>query len=130
MAAAFVYDTRFFFERYYSKDSAVLGWTKTELASRQTKYVSVITARELYKLTLELEGREVAELRTTLMNNEFEVVAVDLELTKLSARIRSKYRVPLADSVIAVTAQLNGFQCVSDDPHPRQIREIRTRWVR
>ena len=42
------------------------------------------------------------------MNNEFEVVAVDLELAKLSARIRSKYRVPLADSVIARTAQLNG----------------------
>lgn len=125
-----IYDTRFFFEHYYSKDDAVVKWTTTELGSRKTKYVSVITAHELYKLTLEGEGREVAELRTVLMNNEFEMVEVDLELAKMSAKIRSKYRVPLADSVIAATAQLNGFECVSDDPHLRQIREIKTRWIR
>jgi predicted nucleic acid-binding protein len=108
----------------------VIKWTRTELGSRRTKYVSVITAHELYKLTLESEGREVAELRTVLMNNEFEMVEMDLQIAKISAEIRSKYRVPLADSVIAATAQSNRLECVSDDSHLRQIREIKTRWIR
>jgi predicted nucleic acid-binding protein len=125
-----LYDTRFFFEHYYSKDPAVLRWTRDELGSKQTRYASAITAHELYKISLESEGREVAELRTVLMDREFEVIEVGVELAKESAEIRSRYRVPMADSIIAATTKLNRLQCVSDDPHLREIREIKTRWLR
>lgn len=125
-----LYDTRFFFEHYYSKDPSVLRWTRNELGSRQTKYASAVTAHEIYKISLENEGREVAELRTVLMDKEFEVIDMGLELAKESAEIRSKYHLPMADSIIAATTKLNRLECVSDDPHLREIKEIKTRWRR
>ncbi len=124
-----LYDTRFFFEHYYSKEPPILKWTRGEL-SKGRKYASVVSAHELYKLSLESEGREVAELRTALMSREFEIIEMDMELARESAEIRSRYRVPMADSIIAATARLNRLECVSDDPHLRQIREIKTRWLR
>jgi len=125
-----LYDTRFFFEHYYSKNPTVLRWTKDELGSKQPKFASVITAHELYKLSLESEGREVAELRTALLGKEFDVIGMDVELAKESAEMRSRYRVPMADSIIAATTRINKLECVSDDPHLRQIKEIKTRWLR
>jgi predicted nucleic acid-binding protein len=128
--AGSLYDTRFFFEHYYSKDPSMLRWTRNELGSKQTRYASVISAHELYKISLEGEGREVAELRTVLMGKEFEMIDMEVELAKESAEMRSKYRVPMADSIIAATTKLNRLECVSDDPHLREIKEIKTRWLR
>jgi len=125
-----LYDTRFFFEHYYSKEPAVLKWTRSELGSKRARYASVVTAHELYKLSLESEGREVAELRTALMSKEFEMIGMDIELAKESAEIRSRYRVPMADSIIAATTRLNKLECVTDDPHLRQMKEIKIRWLR
>lgn len=124
-----LYDTRFFFEHYYSGDPAVLKWTRNELSS-ETKYASVVTAHELYKISLESEGRETAELRIVLMEKEFELIDMGVELAKESALMRSKYRIPMADSIIAASTRLNRLECVSDDPHLRAIREIKTRWLR
>ena len=124
-----LYDTRFFFEHYYSKDPAVLKWTRKELSS-ETKYASVVTTHELYKISLESEGRETAELRMVLMEKEFELIDVGVELAKESALMRSKYRIPMADSIIAASTKLNRLECVSDDPHLRAIKEIKTRWLK
>jgi len=124
-----LYDTRFFFEHYYSKDPAVLKWTRKELSS-ETKYASVVTTHELYKISLESEGRETAELRMVLMEKEFELIDVGVELAKESALMRSKYRIPMADSIIAASTKLNRLECVSDDPHLRAINEIKTRWLK
>jgi predicted nucleic acid-binding protein len=93
------------------------------------KYVSVVTIHELYKLTLEKEGRKVAKLRIQLLRKDFRVVPFDEELAVLSAEIRSKHRIPMADSVIAATAKLHRLECVSDDPHFAQVRELKTRWI-
>ena len=49
-------------------------------------------------------GRETAELRVSLIEKDFEVVPVDAELAKLSAELRHKYRVPMADGIIAASA--------------------------
>jgi predicted nucleic acid-binding protein len=124
-----LYDTRFFFEHYYSDDPSTLKKTKNELSSRKPRYVSVMTIHELYKLILEKEGRDVARLRILLVAKDFKVILMDEELAVLSAEIRSKHRIPMADSVIAATAQLHHLECVSDDPHFAQVREIKTRWI-
>jgi hypothetical protein len=58
------------------------------------------------------------------------VIEIGVELAKESAELRSKYQVPMADSIIAATTKLNRLVCVSDDPHLREIREIKTRWLR
>ncbi len=124
-----LYDTRFFFEHYYSSDEKTLSKTKAELKRREAKYISAITIHEVYKLTLEREGREVAELRAKLLEKDFKVVDVDVETARLSAELRHKYEIPMADSIIAATAKKLGAICITDDPHITQIKEIKTRWI-
>jgi predicted nucleic acid-binding protein len=122
------YDTRFFIEHYYSKDQSVLRRTKEEMRGRE-KYVSAIVIHEVYQLTLAREGREPAVLRTTLLEKDFKVVKVDAEIAKGSAELRHKYKLSMADSIIAATASYLKATCFSDDPHFQGIREIKTRWI-
>ncbi len=49
-----------------------------------------------------------------------------MELARLSAELRHRYRVPMADSIIAATAKLLNLTCVTGDPHIQQMKEIRT----
>ncbi|MBS7655861.1 PIN domain-containing protein [Candidatus Bathyarchaeota archaeon] len=124
-----VYDTRFFIEHYYSKDREILQKTKEEIRKTKKRYISVITIHEIYKLTLELEGRETAILRVSLLEKDFKVVNIDSEIAKNSAELRHKYKIPLVDSIIAATSLLLNAVCVSDDPHFKAIKEIKTKWI-
>ena len=124
-----LYDTRFFFEHYYTRNKDIAEKTKMELKSKGRKYISVITIHEIYKLTLEKEGKEVAKIRINLLKKDFNVIPVDEKVAKVSAELRHKYRIPMADSIIAATAKILRLICITDDPHIKQIREIRTRWI-
>jgi predicted nucleic acid-binding protein len=123
-----VYDTRFFIEHYYSNDEKVLQRSREELRSRE-KYVSAIVIHEVYQLTLSHEGRETAILRTTLLEKDFKTVKVDADIARSSAELRHKYRLSMADSIIAATTLHLKATCLSDDPHFRVIKEIKTRWI-
>lgn len=123
------YDTRFFVEHYYSKNAEVTSPTTKEIRREKEKSVSSIVIHEVYRLTLQKEGRQVARLRSELMSKEFEVVPVDEQLAVVSAELRQKYGIPMADSIIAATAIALRAVCVTDDPHIMKIREIRTRWI-
>ena len=123
------YDTRFFVEHYYSKNAEVTSSTTREIRREKEKSVSSIVIHEVYRLTLQKEGRQVARLRSELMSKEFEVVPVDEQLAVVSAELRQKYGIPMADSIIAATAIALRAVCVTDDPHIMKIREIRTRWI-
>ncbi len=124
-----LYDTRFFFEHYYSDDGAVLEKTRSHLRANGVKYVSAVTIHEVYKISMEKEGKEVANTRTTLLEKEFEVIPVEATVAERSAELRSRYRIPMADSMVAASAELFRLACVSDDPHLGQIREIKSRWI-
>jgi len=124
-----VYDTRFFIEHYYSKDEEVLRRTKEEIRETKERYVSAIVIHEVYQLTLEREGRQTAILRTNLLEKDFRVVNVDSKIAKSSAEIRHKYKTSMADSVMAATSLLLNATCISDDPHLKVIREIKTKWI-
>ena len=84
---------------------------------------------EVYRLTLEREGRETAVLRASLLEKDFKVVEVNAEIAKRSAELRHKYRVSMADSIIAATAQILQAVCFSDDPHFEKMKEIKTNWI-
>lgn len=124
-----VYDTRFFFEHYYSKDENVLRRTREEMRKTKEKYISAIVIHEIYQLTLEKEGRETAILRTNLLEKDFRVVNVDSKIAKSAAELRYKYRIPMADSIIAATSLSLNAICFSDDPHLKEIKENKTKWV-
>jgi predicted nucleic acid-binding protein len=123
------YDTRFFVEHYYSGDTSVTQSTTREIRRERDKAISSIVVHEVYRLTLQKEGRQVAQLRAGLVGKDFEVIPVDEELAVTSAGIRQEYAVPMADSIIAATAVTLRAVCVTDDPHIQRIRGIKTRWI-
>ena len=122
------YDTRFFVEYFYSRDSEFLRRMKEDLRSVRERMVSAVTVHEIYRIYLEREGREVAKLRSETIRRDFDVADMDYEIAVRSAELRSRYRIPMADSVIAATAQIHGCPVVSDDPHFQKIKGLKTRW--
>jgi len=124
-----VYDTRFLIEHYYSKDREVLRRLKEEIRKTKERYISAIVVHEVYQLTLKLEGRETAILRTNLLEKDFRIVNVDTEIAKSSAELRYKYNISMPDSIIAATSLSLNATCLSDDPHLKVIKEIKTKWI-
>jgi len=124
-----VYDTRFFIEHYYSKDGEVLRKTKEEIRKTKERYISAVVVHEVYRLTLEREGRETAILRASLLEKDFKIIDVDPEIARNSAEIRHKYRISLADSIVAATSLSLNATCLSDDIHLKAVKEIRTQWI-
>ena len=59
----------------------------------------------------------------------FRVVEVDSQIAIDAAEIRSRYKIPMGDSLIAATCKNAGAQCVTDDPHLKEMKELRTRWI-
>jgi len=124
-----LYDTRFFFEHFYSSDPSILQRTKGKLGGSQRAYVSAVTIHETYRLTLDKEGREAAELRASLMEKDFDVIPVDAKAAKVSAELRKEYGMPMGDSMIAAAARMFDLRCITDDPHLTAVKEIRTGWL-
>jgi predicted nucleic acid-binding protein len=123
------YDTRFFVEHYYSGDATVTDSTTREIRREKDKAISSVVVHEVYRLTLQKDGRQTARLRAELMTKDFKVIDVDEQLAVSSAEIRQEYRIPMADSIIAATASSLRAVCVTDDPHIQKIRELKTRWI-
>jgi len=84
---------------------------------------------EVYRLTLEREGRETAILRANSLEKDFKVLNVDSDIAKSSAKLRHRYKVPMADSIIAATALSLKATCLSDDSHFEIVKEIKTEWI-
>jgi len=125
-----VYDTRFFVEHFYSSDNDILARTKRELSDPSLqKTVSVIALHEFYRLNLERAGRDVALIRTNMIKDDFRCIDVDSRISIRGAEIRKKYTIPMGDSLIAATVSELNAVCVTDDPHIRDIKEIKTRWI-
>lgn len=124
-----VFDTRFFIEHYYSKNEAILQKTKETIRNIKQRYISTIVIHEVYRLTLQAEGRETAKLRTNLLEKDFKLIDVDAEIAKTSAELRHKYKISMADSIIAATAFNLKAPCITDDHHITAIKEIKTKWL-
>ena len=68
-------------------------------------------------------------LRTALLKQDFKVVPVTAEIAEISAELRQRYALSMRDSMIAATATSLKALCVSDDPHFKRIKEIKTTWI-
>lgn len=123
------YDTRFLIEHYYSKNQQTLTKTKQEIRQTKQKYLSTIVIHEIHLLTIKKEGHETAKLRTTLLEKDFKTINVNPTIAKTSAQLRHKYKIPMADSIIAATTQTLKATCITDDPHLKTIKEIKTKWI-
>jgi predicted nucleic acid-binding protein len=123
-----MYDTRFFVEYFFSVDVEFRRTLKEDLKVVKERMVSALVVHEIHRINLEREGKEVAALRSMVIRGDFNVVDVDYETAVRSAELRSRHRIPMADSVIAAAAQIIGCQLVSDDLHFKKIEDLKTRW--
>ena len=123
-----VYDTRFFAAAYYSKDEKLAQRIREE-KTRSEKFISTVVIHEVYRLTIQREGRETAMLRIALLKQDFKVIPVTAEIAEVSAELSQKYRLSMGDSMIAATASSLKAVCVSDDPHFQQVKEVKTTWL-
>ena len=128
MTDKLLYDTRFFFDYFYSDDIELVKKLKVEAKSTKEKLVSVLTIHELHHINMKRSGKDVANLRTHTVFEEFKVVDVDYLIAVRSAELRSTRKLPMADSVIAATAQVHGCTLVSDDAHFKGIPNLKTKW--
>ncbi len=124
-----LYDTRFFVEYFYSEDTALLRKLKHELMPPKEKMVSVLTIHELYRIDMTHEGREVATLRSNIIKADCKIIDVNFQVAVQSAELRTKRQMPMADSIIAVTAQTYGCTLITDDAHFKGIPNLKTKWV-
>ena len=124
------YDTRFLIELFYTSDAGTKGRIRSTLLTSKPNFLSTAALSELYKLTLEREGKDVAEIRTNSLSRDFRLVDVDKDIAVLAALIKHKNGVPFADSLIASTARILGVPCYTDDPHFRGIEGVVAKWIR
>jgi toxin FitB len=123
-----LYDTRFFFDYFYSDNMELVNKLKQEAKSTKEKLVSILTIHELHHISMKRSGKEVASLRSHTIVAEFTVVGVDYAIALRSAELRNARRIPMADSIIAATAQLHECTLISDDDHFKGIPNLKTKW--
>jgi len=130
-----IFETRFFIHFFASPDPNVHRKLLELMDRYQSRLVSAITIFEIYKLSLEKEGRETAETRVSRMTKEFRVVAVDTQVAtsgaqlKHAAEVRYNENVPMADSLIAATSTINKAVCITDSPHFEKIPQVKCKWI-
>lgn len=123
-----LYDTRFFIELFYQKDPTKHNQLKEELRINQQRHVSTVTIYEQHRIDIHREGKTVANLRSQTIKRDFTVIPLDSQTAIEAAQISEKYRTPMANSVIAAIAHQNNMPILSDDPHFKHIKGIKTRW--
>jgi predicted nucleic acid-binding protein len=125
-----LYDTRFFLRLYTAKELSIRSRLISELERRRRRYTSAITIHEVYRVSLEKEGRDVARMRKSTIERDFEIVDVDSDIAAEAAEIKVAQGrdFPLADAIIGATALVRRLTCLTDDEHIKRL-EIKTRWV-
>jgi predicted nucleic acid-binding protein len=130
-----IFETRFFIYFFASPDPDTHRRLLALMVRYQPKLVSTITLFEIYKLSLEREGKDTAETRTARMMKEFQVIPVSESIAirgaqlKHAAKVRSNEDVPMADSLIAATSLLSKAVCITDSPHFDKIPQVKRKWV-
>ena len=124
------YDTRFLIELFYAGEADTREKVMRALLDSRPNFLSNAALSEIYKLTLEKEGMNVAELRASTLERDFRLVDVNKEVAVQAALIKHKHGIPFADSLIASTARILKVPCYTDDPHFREIEGVTLKWIR
>ncbi|MDG6931751.1 MAG: PIN domain-containing protein [Nitrososphaerota archaeon] len=124
-----LFDTRFFISLYHSKDAKQRRDLIEIAQASSQKWVSAITVYEVYVVSQELEGREVAKMRVDLLIKDFKVKPVDAQIARVAAELNHDRKVPMADAIIAATAKVISTVCITDDPHFKELEGIKTKWI-
>jgi predicted nucleic acid-binding protein len=123
-----LYDTRFFAESFYTSDQQLAKKFREEFRLVNERLVSSLTIHEIHRVVLKKEGKVVAALRSNTVRRDFQVIDVDFQIATKSAELRNNHPMPMADSVIAATALIQGCSLFSDDSHFKKIENLKVVW--
>jgi predicted nucleic acid-binding protein len=117
-------------ELFYADEDRTKEKIRMVLVESKPNFLSTAALSEIYKLTLEEEGRDVAEIRANSLAKDFRLVDVDKEVAVQAALIKHKHGIPFADSFIASTSRILKVPCYTYDPHFRGIEGVALKWIR
>jgi PIN domain nuclease of toxin-antitoxin system len=80
------------------------------------------------RINLKREGKDIATLRSNAILKDFRIINVDHKIAVKSAELRNAHQMPMADSVLAVTTQIQQCPLFMDDPHFKKIGNLKTSW--
>ncbi len=121
-----VYDTRYFWAIFTETNPETVYKLRELYSLPRDRFVSAASLYEVYKLSINREGRDTAELRCSMIKRAMRVIDVSAEIAEEAARISHQSEKPMADALIIATAKVLHAECVTDDPH---FREVKTRWI-
>jgi predicted nucleic acid-binding protein len=127
-------DTRFFLTHYFANTDQLRMKTARRMVElqREEGLVPTIVLHEVYKYMHEKVGMDVAQLRiNSILTSRLNIVDLTPKIALASAALRCRYKdLPTADSIVAGTSiECKSKRVLSDDPHFKEIREIRTEWI-
>ena len=123
-----LYDTRFFAESFYTSDQLLAKKLRDEFRLTNERVVSSLTVHEIHRLVLKTDGKDVATMRSNTIRRDFQVIDVNYPIAIKSAELRNTHPMPMADSVIAATAIIEGCPLFTDDAHFKNIDGLKTVW--
>lgn len=130
-----LFETRFFIYFFASPEPSTHRQLLELMRKYDTRLVSAVTLFEIYKLSLEREGKETAEIRISRIRNEFDVIPVDDLIAvrgaqlKHAVKVRHNEDMPMADSLIAATSVLRKVVCITDSQHFEKVPQVKCRWI-
>jgi predicted nucleic acid-binding protein len=127
-------DTRFFLTHFLAETYELKTRTSKKMVElqREMAVVPTIVLHEVYKFMHDNVAKDVAQLRVnSITTSRFQVVDLTTRIALTSAMLRCRYRdLPTADSVVAGTSmETKSRRVISDDPHFKEIIEIRNEWL-
>lgn len=128
-------DTSFFVLHYFSKEPDVLKKSKAALHACKVAgnrgIVPTLVLAEFYAVARRTAGRDVAEARfREIVDSGLELIQLTQEMAREAGIVRVKYqeKIPWGDCIIAGTHIVERADTVlSEDPHFKQIREVKAR---
>jgi len=104
-----IFQTRFFIHFFSSPDPKTHELLLELMRRYDRRPVSAITLFEIYKISVEREGKETAETRISRIEREFSFI--------------------LVDDAIAATGIVHKAVCMTDSPHFNEMSQIKRRWI-
>lgn len=130
-----VLDTTFLALHYFSTETEITSKTRNILkACRKlgsNGILPTMVLAEFYTLTHKKAGKDMAERRfNEIIESGLHVVELSTVISRQAGIIRRKYeeKIPWGDCVIAATGLVNKAEfIITEDPHFKQIKEVRAR---
>jgi predicted nucleic acid-binding protein len=107
----------YFADSKYAEDSAILIEDTSKLL------VPTICIHEVFKVVLR-EKTETEALTAISIMNQSRIVALDIELSMLAAKISLIHKIPTADSIVYATAKLFGAKLYTQDKHLKDLPNV------